>query len=687
MPGSVLSIQASRFAVCGAFITAFHVVVAASLIRLLQAAPPLANAAAFVLATVLSYGLNTRWSFSRPLRGATLVRFAAVSLAGLALTLAISGLAEAQGLHYGLGIAGVVCSVPPLTFLLHKAWTYGAGPDGRTEEKADPGPWLAACNGIVMFFAITRGAILDPRNTAWLMPGDPGTSFLGWQFFRRAPVLQIPFGANPAYGMEIGSSVVFTDSIPLLAFLFKPLASVLPESFQYFGMWILLSFVLQSVLGYKLLRRFCEDRWLAWVGSAFFTVAPVCIARLEGHFALFGQWVVLAALCLYFARRFSLPAWIALLAAGALIHFYLLAMAGAVWAADLWQRRRRNEIGTSRAAACFLAGICAILAVMWLAGYFMVGRGIGEGGFGHYRMNLLSPVDPDELWSLFLPDQPSQAGEYEGFNYLGTGMLLLGLLAAYLQLRQAPQGRIERASVVPLLCLSLGCTLLALSNHVMLASTEVLFLPLPEDLRLLADAFRSSGRMFWPVYYLIYLVILSFLFRRLPARVALAACATALAIQLADSSAALRHFTDKLAYPRAWSSPLKSALWNELGTRYQRVVYVLPRNAPESFLPLSAFAARHGMAINFGYFARVDPGKVEAARNALVIALRDQPLRRDSLYVFDRDLLFWAASERTRPSDVAGVLDGLRIIAPGLKECSRCDLRGLADVRAPAQRH
>src|SRR3954468_24443925 len=141
-----------------------------------------------------------------------------------------------------------------MSFLPHKA---------KDHARRDPGAWLAMLNGVAMFLVMTHGLVLDPRNTDWLMRGDPAAGFLGWRLFRHAPVAQLPFGANWSYGMELSSSVVFSDSIPLLAFLFKPLAGWLPDAFQYFGLWILVSFVLQSVFAYKLLRRFSENRWLS----------------------------------------------------------------------------------------------------------------------------------------------------------------------------------------------------------------------------------------------------------------------------------------------------------------------------------------------------------------------------------------------------------------------------------------
>jgi hypothetical protein len=538
-------------------------------------------------------------------------------------------------------------------------------------------------NGLLVFLATTRGSILDPRNTDWLMRHtDPATSFLGWHFFRQTPIFQAPFGASQNYGMEIGTSVVFTDSIPLLAFFFKPFTSLLPDAFQYFGIWILLSFVLQSVLAYKLLRRFSQDRWLALIGSAFFAIAPVYLARLEGHFALFGQWVVLAGLYLYFAPRFSLLAWLALLSMSALIHFYFLAMVGFIWAAgDLWQRRWRNEITTLQAGRYLLTGASLTLAIMWFAGYFMIGNAVGEPGFGLYRMNLLSMIDPDGLWSLLLRDQPGTASEWEGFNYLGIGMLLLGLLACYEALREPRRTAIDHRTIAPLLLVSLALGVLALSSRVALGNEELTAYEIPGVLQPYADVLRSSGRMFWPVYYLIYLAILVFIFRRLNPRLAMAACATVLAVQVADSSKALGRFSSRFLDPPAWSSPLKSPLWTEIAGQYKRILYVLPRNAPDTFLPWAVFAADHGMAVNFGYFARVNAEKLTAARNDLETAVLRNALERESLYVFESEALWRMASAQRRPSDVVGVVDGFRIIAPNLKECTACDLGAFADVR------
>nr|WP_301542425.1 GtrA family protein [Pseudomonas sp. CVAP\ len=113
-----------RFAVTGLFVTALHAVVAVLLINYVLALPPVANGVAFSVATLVSYVINTSWSFSSRLHGRTLVRFMMVSGAGLLLAMLVAWAAQMAGLHYLLGIGAVALTIPAFTFVLHNFWTY-----------------------------------------------------------------------------------------------------------------------------------------------------------------------------------------------------------------------------------------------------------------------------------------------------------------------------------------------------------------------------------------------------------------------------------------------------------------------------------------------------------------------------------------------------------------------------------
>jgi uncharacterized protein DUF6311 len=540
--------------------------------------------------------------------------------------------------------------------------------------------WLSILMGAFAFVGVTGGRILRPKYIDWLMEIDPATSFLGWQFFRHSPIFQFPIGANPEYGTDLGNSIVYSDSIPLFAFLFKPFDSLLPHTFQYVGLWILCCFILQAFFAYKLLAHFTKDKWFSWIGSCFFVLAPVCLFRIgSAHYSLFSQWILLAGFCLYFSTRFTLWRWIVLLNIAILVMPYLLVMAGAIWVADLWQRSWRRELKITHVPFCFLSGVGITGAVMWLAGYFMSGRGVVAEGFGVYRMNLLSMIDPDPLWSVVLRDQAGGPGDPEGFNYLGVGIIALALIAGYEWLRKQKMS-IDRRSLVPLLLISIGLCLYALSNRVAIGSSEVFAYTIPYPLDRLTNTFRSSGRMFWPVYYLIYLAVLCFMFHRLERRVAITVCSMMLVVQVADSSAALRYFRNKLSHAK-WSSPLRSPLWTDIGKQYKRIIYVLPRFAPDTYMPWAQFASENRMAINFGYFSHPDYLKFEEAKKRVTQSIIENEIDPHALYVFESEGLWNVVLNQVSGSDLVGVLDGFRILAPQLKDCVACDRAAMKEVR------
>ena len=109
--------------------------------------------------------------------------------------------------------------------------------------------------GILAFYIVVGPWALDPKSVLWLLHRDPLQHYTGWVFFRHTPWL-FPLGLNPNFGMDIGTSIVFSDSIPLFAIFFKAFTSVLSEPFQYFGYWVLACFIFQAVFASMLINLF-----------------------------------------------------------------------------------------------------------------------------------------------------------------------------------------------------------------------------------------------------------------------------------------------------------------------------------------------------------------------------------------------------------------------------------------------
>ncbi|MEZ5352275.1 MAG: DUF6311 domain-containing protein [Bryobacteraceae bacterium] len=527
--------------------------------------------------------------------------------------------------------------------------------------------------GLVAFALISGGGILDPRNTGWLVIGDPAQHYLGWLFFRAAPMLQQPMGLNTDFGMDLGGSIVYTDSLPLLAFFFKPFRSFLPADFQYFGIWILACFVLQSVFAWKLLERCTRDFWIKALGSIFFVIAPPFLYRLHAHEALMGHWLILAGLLLYFGKEHAPLRWAGLLLVATLVHAYLLAMAGVLWAADTIARLRSGQLRMGRAAMWFGASTAPCLIAAWQSGYFVLGSAVSGVGFGYFRMNLLALISGYPDLSALFPGTPGMIAkrDYQGMSFLGAGMIALCVMALGEFTRDwRPAVRRLRAHPILLAACAL-LTLYALSNRIAIGAVEIVTIPLPAFVERLANIFRCSDRMFWPVFYLIYLAAFRVLAARYQPRVLAGVMAGLIVIQGIDTKGTFRLLRGELEHP-AWTTPLQSPFWAEAGQRYRKIVFVLPYNAPRGYYELCTFAAKNGMAINIGSFARVDLKTQEEIGKRIAAVIREGRFAADTLYVFGRGDLWEEALRLKGAWDRAGVVNGVRVLAPGWAGCQKC---------------
>ena len=89
------------------------------------------------------------------------------------------------------------------------------------------------------------------QSTQWLHNGqDASLHQLGWYFFKN-DIWRFPLGNNPNYGETFGSSIVYTDSIPFFAIIFKFLKFFIPGNFQYFSLWYFITLYLQLFISFK----------------------------------------------------------------------------------------------------------------------------------------------------------------------------------------------------------------------------------------------------------------------------------------------------------------------------------------------------------------------------------------------------------------------------------------------------
>jgi len=192
--------------------------------------------------------------------------------------------------------------------------------------------------------------------------------------------------------MEMSSSIVYPDGVPLVALSLKPFNALLPEHFEYFGIWILICYTLQAFFAWKLLGKITDHAWHKVFGTLLFVLAPPFVWRISPHFALGAHWLLLASLNLYLEPRFRSRSWILLVIVASLINPYLLAMTLLFFGAALAKHYTNRELNIAEGLKTVALTVALLVFVMWQAGYFMV-SGVGTGGFGIYGTNLIGFLD------------------------------------------------------------------------------------------------------------------------------------------------------------------------------------------------------------------------------------------------------------------------------------------------------
>ncbi len=552
--------------------------------------------------------------------------------------------------------------------------------------------------GLLCFFCFAPFSILLPTNLAWIGPYDPNQHYLGWAVFQNSP-WNWPLGLNPDYGMQISSSIVYSDAIPLFAFIFKALKDYLPTPFQYFGVWYLMCLLLQSIFAFVLIERVINKGLPLIVRLllvSLFAFAPILLWRIGEHAALSAHFLLLAGLALALAQdRSRAGLWIALLVLAALINSYLLLMLLALWAASLLdlsfpaaQKQPSAEQGAKTYRTILLQGTLvgvALLATLWVAGYFALGGGASTGSFGMGRMNVLAIFNP-QGWSYLLgklPERPISSAQgdailsmMEGYNYFGLGIICLIPLALWGLPRVWSELKPALLRHRFLVLAFVGLTILAISNNVSVGPWN-LQIPLPQKIHELASIVRASGRMFWPVWYALVLLMIWMISRAYSKKIASIILVLACLIQIADTSAGWLPLRERLSTAPSstppWIGSLKSPFWADAAKRYQavEVIPLAPGQGQLHWQTLGAYAATYYLKTNAVYLARADAQKVASANQQTYLKMRQGQYDPKTLYILGNEMVI-PALMHLKETDLLARIDGMNVLAPGWRACQEC---------------
>lgn len=518
--------------------------------------------------------------------------------------------------------------------------------------------FAGAAIGLIIFQRIYGFGCVNATNDAFLINGylekDIAQHYAGWMLFRNSD-WTFPLGVGKNIAYPYGTAVSYTDSIPIFAVFFKIFRNILPQTFQYFGLFVMLCFMLQGGFGALLGNLFTKDLISAGLVGAIFTLSPVMIERAFRHCALTAHFLILAALYFYFENKSKegAKAYIPFMVINALaigIHPYFLPFTFGIMFAFCIER----VFGKDKKSVLFLlASIALTLFMGYVLGAFYVKGNMSAIGYGTYNANLNSFLNPQsrgfENWSKYIGLRPLYIEwQIEGFNYLGLGVLLFAPLSALCVLWKYKKDTINSVlrfakENFGLIFSAAALFVFAVGDNVSFGGLKLFSIPWPSKLTNgLFGIFRANGRFLWIVDYLIVLFIVFALltFAKYYVQSGTLLLALLLCVQIYDMGDVLNTKSEyfkngnDIIGSQTVKPLLKNPVWHEMADKCDCLYMVREENLNCGIDAASIFG-KAGKAVNTRFEARVNTEKHSQAINAVLQSVTDGALNAADVLMTD----------------------------------------------------
>ncbi len=529
---------------------------------------------------------------------------------------------------------------------------------------------------IILIFITSSFRVINPKNVDWLSFGD-GTAEISWEFFRKQPLFQFPLGLNPRYGLEVSSTAAFDGQIPIMSFIFHPIESLLPERFQYYGLFVLLTFALNYYFAKKIFLFLGLTKYQSVLCGVILASSPVILNRFieNTHYSLTAAWLIFASMLLSLQRDIKLSKWIFIFIFTILIHLYFLPFILIIYILTIiYEIINRNIKGN--AIITLLIILLASIITMYVTGYFYGGISGKDVGYGLFRSTLISMLDPSG-WSRIIPDLPEPDGAYEGFAY--TGIATIILVFVYLSLFKVPKGKNSYVNFTPLWISASILFIFALSNKIAFGTKELFEFYVPNIFSIITNTFRSSGRFSWLLVFLLFVYLVHSISRKISVKRLSLLLTLTLIINFCDSFKQLTS-QQTLKFDTKFSSNLTNSAWSSISQCYKNLRVYPPTAAVENYYSFLDIAFKQNLGINTGRFSRVNQIKILGAYDLMHKEFESGVYRDDSFYIFtnseftspdivnyQRNLAILTLNENS----AYGELNGYTFIAPNLKNCQK----------------
>lgn len=469
---------------------------------------------------------------------------------------------------------------------------------------------------LLMFICIYGPYVINPLDTGWCVyqGSDAAQSYLGWKSYRISDWF-FPLGMqnNLAYPME--TSNMFTFCAPLLSFFFKLFSPILPQDFQFIGLFSLCSFMLQALITCWIIKLYSNNKILQILIPTLFLLVPSFLVRWLEQSFIGAHWILLSSIFILLNYRayqndyrvLAMWALLGILSAG--IQMYWCLMCGfiliAYCIADfLTYKSIKHCIGS------VVSFLLSALFITWLFGGISTTSSpkLQGDGLGVYSMNLNAFINP-QGWSSILSDRPISEGQYEGLAYLGCGIIVLLVAAVIILICSGKAITIikqNRALLISILICSILSLIFALSPIITLDDRVLFEIPVPNIVARMWDIFRGTGRFAWITVYFVMIcstVVIIKLSTKYTSGLLLSAL---LFLQVCDIYPRLNTIHNYYAHPIVYINPYagNAALEEMIETNNPKHIVYVGNYTWQGMRLFDDWALSNNFTLNRFYFAR-----------------------------------------------------------------------------------
>ena len=478
-------------------------------------------------------------------------------------------------------------------------------------------------------------------NTDWLRSHDMTAELASWKYYKN-DIWRFPIGNSPNYGMDLSSGIVFSGSITFLAVIFKLFGNLLPSNFHYFNLWIFICFFLQSYISFLIINHRTKNLTFSIIASLFFLLSPLLFNKIAFHLSLSAHWLILLGFYIEIKNELTKKIfyWTALISLSALIHFYFTIILFGMFFLFVLNEHLIN-LNIKKLITQISFPIIFLFITMYIFGYFEVPFTDALGyGYGYYKLNLISIINPNATtpngiinWSLFLPEAVKSSGGTEGFGYLGIGGIFLLIIVVYYVFFNFTEFKNKKYR--PYFLIVILFSLIALTNKISFGNNLLFEIELPKYVYGILSIVRASGRLFWPVYYLIFLASILMVYNKFSKKNSLYILILLFSLQIIDISSGLKNYFNSNAFTKE-KREMDYLFWDKLSQENQVLRTTYLNNETHFLMSLREILLSQNIkSTDIATYGRYNRKKASISRSNLYKSFDEGIIEKKTIFAID----------------------------------------------------